>query len=188
MKKLPALSGAFSVTLFCIRYGPKYNSSMYEPTVDIREVNEDWQFSQIWYNLKRIEILIVRGHGNAEFASSIHLGTAKLLQKRDIGVLLLEGCNCGHYDVPDNIAKTLSKKVTGFVIASDGEVKSLQKEHMYYRSAGEDKFVEWREIKSSGSTRQNYGWIKLKYGYVYSKLGMNRAWYTLSQILSAAGV
>ena len=76
----------------------------------------------------------------------------------------------------------------GLCIACDGEVLSLPKERMYYRSAGGDEFVEWRRVYSFGSTRQNYGWIKFKYGYVYSKLGMNRAWYTLSQILSAAGV
>ncbi|MCR5375590.1 MAG: RHS repeat-associated core domain-containing protein [Lachnospiraceae bacterium] len=166
----------------------RFNSSMYEASVDVLEVNNDSQFEQRWYTLRRIEILIVRGHSHAQLAGGLSLDMAKTLPKRDIGVLLLEGCNCGHYDVPDNIAKTLSKKVTGFVIASDGEVLSLLKEHMYYRSAGGKAFVEWRNEKAPGSTRQNYGWIKFKYGYVYSKLGMNRAWYTLSQILSAAGI
>ena len=85
------------------------------------------------------------------------------LEKKDIKLLILLGCNCGHWDYrTKNIAWYFSKKITGGVLASDGTVYINKKETWYgeksisYTSEGDGKF---KELFLTATQRDNKGWL-----------------------------
>ncbi len=86
------------------------------------------------------------------------------LEDKDVGTLILLGCNAGHRD-HDNIAEEFCKKTNGGdVIASDGTVYSgLTFFNLTDRSYKSKNDKHFRDQRDSGSKRDNYGWMAYRY-------------------------
>ena len=86
------------------------------------------------------------------------------LQDKDVGTLVLYGCNAGHRDYQsDNIAVEFSKKVNGAdVVASDGTV-SMQQADNTYHSNNDRHYRDQRKWFSDLRNRDNYGWQVYRY-------------------------
>ena len=105
------------------------------------------------------------------------------LERKDIKILFLEGCNSGHFDYC-NIAQVFSRKVKGFVVASDGTVRTYpEKDMMTYESISDITFRGWLP---AGVFRTNYGWIKYYASAYFKKLGLTERT-SLKRILCFAG-
>ena len=164
------------------------------PNASIVNVNKqeiEWsrQFITAWDALNgRIEVLILRGHSHPNYASSISLDKIKTLSSKNIRFLFLEGCNCGHYAVYDNVARAFSTKITGCVIASDGTVWTIKDGAvMKYQSLADEHFYSYFPIPQN-IRKNNYGWIKYYNSGMSTKiLGFACQYRTLAQILTAAG-
>ena len=87
------------------------------------------------------------------------------LDNKDVGTLVLYGCNAGHLDhVSSNPAAEFSKKVNGApVVASDGTVVScltfFNQTKRNYKSVADSGFTK----ALTNGTRKNEGWIVYKY-------------------------
>jgi len=87
----------------------------------------------------------------------------KDLANVDVGMLIIYGCNAGHFDyVGTNIASLFAEKVNGApVLASDGTIISnwtffgLFKRQ--YQSANDRHFQKW--VADKAQERENKGWI-----------------------------
>ena len=95
------------------------------------------------------------------------------LQEKDVGVLIILGCNAGHLDyVGKNVASAFAKKVKGApVIASDGLAYGRGSGD-YFDSTNEGGFAGYLK---KNSTRDNSGWVVYQYQHgdltVSSSLG-----------------
>ena len=155
-------------------------------------INTAEEFREAWEKLDgHIEMLVVRGHSNPFRAGCVDTDTVRGLPKKDIDVLFLEGCNAGHCSHV-GVAEAFAEKVSGFVLASDGTVKTYPEDMMRYESVSDDMF---RELAAEDTTREtgeadaprNYGWVKYTAGAAPERIGMAQKT-TLRQILRAAGV
>lgn len=137
---------------------------------DIKQDFIDW-----WNRLEDQDIVILFIHGNPNALMTkddkydLYINTSTVsssLKNKDIKLLILLGCNSGHYTYYNkNIANAFSKKITGAVIASDGTVwfkhnysyTSSADTYIRFESRGDDEFVSW--AKALKDSRDNYGWI-----------------------------
>lgn len=101
------------------------------------------------------------------------------LSFKNIRVLILLGCNAGHYDYKwTNVAYAFSKRISGCVIASDGTVYSGGWNHnenssinTSFSSIDDDEYLKWFWKQNSsfiGVPRPNNGWSVYKYGRMTS--------------------
>ena len=124
------------------------------------------QFINSWNNLDDsfYEVVVIDTHGSYSsigkgdgiYANSFHYSEfSKLKYKTGIKLVVLLGCNCGHYDhASSNMAWGFLKKTYGCVVASDGTVDSLA----FGRFASvNDKYFKNQRVKNS--TRGNKGWM-----------------------------
>lgn len=136
------------------------------------------KFIEWWNSLNGYDIAIINTHGVPRMLGtkgmSESLIRSDLVNTRlnyiNVKVVVILGCNCGHFSINDNIALVLSKRVVGgIVLASDGTVLTDKsngflglENSVKYTSTADDTFVQW--ATNGGNTRKtNYGWM------IYSK-------------------
>lgn len=88
------------------------------------------------------------------------------LEFKSIDVLILLGCNAGHYDYKwSNVAYAFNKRITGCVVASEGTVKSGNLNDIggaaSFKSIKDGTFNDIC-IRATGKKRDNRGWIVIK--------------------------
>lgn len=116
-----------------------------------------------------IDAVVINTHGNPyelgygnNSDDSMTSSDIQELDNKDVGTLVLYGCNAGHADfVGTNPASEFSRKVNGApVVASDGTVKSgwsfLNLSKRKFRSEADDVF---RSYFLDGVERDNLGWL-----------------------------
>jgi len=126
-------------------------------------------------NAVTIDAVIINTHASPNslsgfggiFGVSFSIKDISKLDNKDIGVLLIYGCNAGHTDYKDNnVAAAFAKKVNGApVLASDGTVYSWQNpDGSYsYESRNDKTFIKFRNKVDKNSTRDNQGWVVYQY-------------------------
>lgn len=136
------------------------------------------KFIEWWNSLNGYDIAIINTHGvpqmlvtNESIESLINSNIVNTrLNYVNVKVVVVLGCNCGHFSINDNIALVLSKRVLGgIVLASDGTVLTDKsngflglENSVKYTSVADDIFLKW--ATNGGNTREtNYGWM------IYSK-------------------
>ena len=132
------------------------------------------KFEDVWNNLSYTRYVVINTHGcssqiglnKSEEKDSYTLTTDEIdkLDFKYIDILILLGCNSGHYDYKlTNVASAFSKRITGCVVAGDGSVKigkfSTIIGSVKFESLNDKYFVE-----EGTSKRDNEGWIVYKYG------------------------
>lgn len=138
--------------------------------IKIKAINDVAAFKNAWNSLSTLDTLIINSHaGYAGLVlrdNVLWMNCAENLKRIRVKQLILLGCNAGHYAfATKNIASTLAKKVTGYVIASDGTVTpSISGAKFHYTSRAN---YTWRQTELNGPLRskrtRNYGWILYQY-------------------------
>lgn len=137
----------------------------------------DW-----WNNLEAMDIVIIWTHGQPRQLFSEkkvfcfnRSDIAEKLDSKDIKLLILIGCNTGHYNhYAMNMASSFAKKVSGAVMASDGTVRSTTglycgiEPYVYLTSHSGADFLDW--INSSYGERDNLGWLVYNKKTKYPKI------------------
>ena len=90
------------------------------------------QFVSAWNSMNQKEIVFINSHGGptliadgGEGEFDFRYSNFGCLNRKPVQVLILLGCNCGHYDYANsNMAKGFRNKITGSVVAADGSVDS----------------------------------------------------------------
>ena len=115
-----------------------------------RFASEDY-FVQLWNYSNAKNIIIINSHGepgsigtkNIDITISVSMVKNRLNYK-NIGLVWLLGCSCGHYDYDrpeNNIARAFAKKISGTVIAADSTSKAVWYSDTTFRSKGEGWFA-----------------------------------------------
>ncbi len=166
----------------------KYGNSVQKKPFT-QEITYAYQFKEAWKNISgSIEVLLIMGHSQPHFVGDMSSDAVAKLPNRDIKIVFIVGCNAGHYDYADNVARVMSRKVTGCVIASDGTVLTYFETELLLKTIGDDTFIRYRDDINPGSTRRNYGWIMYKNGSRKKIIGLTNAKYSLARILCEAGI
>ena len=124
-------------------------------------------FKEWWNNLGYRDLVIINTHGEPITFLSEDNGLAILtnvkvadwLEKQQVKLLVLLGCNCGHFDYKKSIARAFANKITGKVVASDGTVITNSGDNytnLWYESVCDSKF---RGLYVNEYLRPNYGWL-----------------------------
>lgn len=118
-------------------------------------------FKSKWNSLKNQDIVIVVAHGSYNKLSYISPSNIQKLKKISCKLLILLGCNNGHYDYTNlNIAYEFAKKVTGVVVASDGTVLiDMKKNKLKITSVTDKDYLDLCRVR----TRPNKGWLIYQY-------------------------
>lgn len=139
-------------------------------------------FYKKWTKVKFCDIIIIETHGEPKELTDdvgyecVNLGSCSSLGKSAAKLILLTGCNAGHFDIQNNIASKFSLLIDGCVVASDGTVKLVNKDIITFESMGDHKY--WKPYTkalqySDGSfyyntsdhkRTKNYGWMIYKNG------------------------
>lgn len=118
------------------------------------------------------EVVVIHCHGNPSAigtsgdAVNVTISTVQYrLKKKEVSLLIILSCNCGHYDYRnDNIALAFWKKVTGCVIAADGtEEPTVSATNPAFESKGDMSWATYTKNKRGGWAitylGQNKGWL-----------------------------
>lgn len=166
----------------------KYGSGTYTSTIRTEIVSKE-QFKAVWKALSgHIKFFVYAAHGGYRTCGKVTIDDIVNLPILDVEYMFLLACNCGHYDYADrNIAKVFSHRITGSVVASDGNVfvrylKQSNRTELRV-NAGE----EYMNLLKNGE-RPPRGWIVYKKYTTPRVLGLVRAWYRLSDILKKLGM
>ena len=126
----------------------------------IHSYNSSTKFSNKWNTLKNQDVVVILSHGTYNSLDHLSSSNIQKLKKINCKLLIILGCNCGHYDYTNlNIAYEFSKKITGVTIASDGTVLlSYKKKQLTLQSAADKDFFSFCRRK-----RPNVGWIMYEY-------------------------
>lgn len=136
--------------------------------VEFDYVNSDSRddFIKWWNSLNGQDIAFIRSHGTP---TSIGTGSsiiynshsnAASLDKVDVKMLVLSGCNCGHWNYWYNgIARVFARKITGVVLADDGTTHWEAVNWLIYKTISFTSMKDSVFTKYAGSDRDNYGWI-----------------------------
>ncbi|MDO4317506.1 MAG: RHS repeat-associated core domain-containing protein [Lachnospiraceae bacterium] len=139
------------------------------------------EFKDVWFNMLGYDVVVLNGHGNQYSMTTGGLSCIpgnnninsvnNQLQYRTIKMLILLGCNCGHYDYrEENLAYALSTRISGYVVASDGTVISYGRKYSLYGdvylpvglmkwgSKADNAFLDL----CTTSRNYNWGWIAYK--------------------------
>lgn len=153
-----------------------------EGKIQIKTYSTMSQFVSDWNSMGSIDIAFINTHGNptcigdgSHDYARFEYGNISSLQKKNCQLLILLGCNCGHYDYrKSNMAHAFLSKVTGYVIASDGTV-NLGLLRMApingligkasFKSQMDDSFTAWVIAAGGNPNRANYGWRLYHKGY-----------------------
>ncbi len=107
----------------------------------------------------------VLGNGTGDGKDSDQLTISEIgsLDWQSIPVLILLGCNAGHYDYTySNVAYAFSKRISGVVVASDGTVYpgllNSVGDAATFTSKADDDFDEYCKT----NIRTNKGWVRYK--------------------------
>ena len=93
-------------------------------------------YEDYWNGMSGYSAILINTHGNPVMLASnstpsgdneiLTVGEINNLSYKNVNVLILTGCNSGHYDyVDENVAFAFSKRISGCVIASDGTVEAI---------------------------------------------------------------
>ncbi len=83
-------------------------------------------FHDYWDGIGYADVIVLNTHSSHEVMfNNLYIQDVRKLRKVNCKALIILGCEAGHYKyIWKNIAYEFSKKVTGFVVASDGYVTS----------------------------------------------------------------
>lgn len=150
-----------------------------EDEVILTEVTSTEQLTKAWNSMgtvdgKKVNIatVVINTHANAEVLGFGNQNTMSAddiskLDNKNVGKLVLYGCNAGHLNYKDdNPAAGFAKKVNGApVLASDGTVSNGRPRIFnifgayVYESKNDDAFKD----QIPKGTRDNKGWVTYKY-------------------------
>lgn len=152
------------------------------PQVHLVEVTDNQSLTDAWNamgiengSIVQIDAVVINTHGNEENLAYKRSGgesftgiKIQALEDKNMGVLILYGCNAGHADfVGTNPASVFSQKVNGApVLASDGTVYSgwtiFNWKDRKYDSRADDTFEDI-VLNGMGIERDNDGWLIYQY-------------------------
>lgn len=130
-------------------------------SITLSYVDSQDSFVRSWNNMPYEQaVVIINTHGDPSNLAPglLHMTQMNKLIDKKIKVIILTGCNCGHYDQQQsNIARSFAERFKCVVYASDGNV--------YYESLmsgmGSTKtpYSNWEKYRIKNSTRKtNDGW------------------------------
>ncbi len=136
---------------------------------DIYEGFKGW-----WNSLGKRELVIIDSHADPiSFASTN--GTEIILTKDilddtfdkvNVKMLVLLGCNAGHYSYTESMARAFANKITGKVLASDGTVVGSWYDYIISSNvtfySNDDTTFQDFVVKREGANakkRTNIGWM-----------------------------
>ncbi|MBD5537829.1 MAG: hypothetical protein HDQ99_19695, partial [Lachnospiraceae bacterium] len=148
--------------------------------VHLVEVTDNQSLTDAWNamgiengNIVKIDAVVINTHGSPEDLAYKKKGgeyftgiKIQALEDKNMGVLILYGCNAGHADfVGTNPASVFSQKVNGApVLASDGTVYSgwtiFNWTDRNYSSRADKAF---KKYVPNGTKRKNNGWLIYQY-------------------------
>lgn len=169
----------------------KSSFSKKSPQVYVTAGDDPKSFATWWNDRIDYDILFINTHGDATHLYNGSLGsilqsdadtgstTYKNLKMSNVKIVVILGCNCGHWNYLDkNVAYRIATKLNkGIVVASDGTVYAHEEYHLferndiYYTSKKDNDFNDIAASKDTyaATERDNYGWM------TYSKV-FARAW------------
>ena len=126
----------------------------------IHSYNSSAKFSNKWNKLKNQDVVVILAHGTYDSLQYLSPSNIQKLKRINCKLLVILGCNCGHYDYTNlNIAYEFSKKITGVAIASDGTViLNYYKKRLKLSSIANSEFFD-----QSRKYRPNKGWMMYEY-------------------------
>ena len=120
--------------------------------VDMDLFKNKQKFKDAWNALSNQDIVVLLCHGDPVSLTS-SMSTAYLnkeLHYKKIKCLIILSCYSGHFGfIWNNIACTLSQKISGIVVASDGRVQPSTYHHKFYSNTSADSWEFWRDHKRS---------------------------------------
>lgn len=136
-------------------------------TWSIMASDSSTDFRQWWRSLERYDLAIINSHATPTRLTSSagfkfeYSDVVSYCDKISLKLLVILGCNAGHFDNTRSIARAFSNKITGKVIASDGIVRTSLYLNLFgwyisFSSLNDDTF---RGFRPSSSNRSNYGWL-----------------------------
>lgn len=130
--------------------------------------NSSVDFRTWWRSLERYDLAIINSHAdpekltnNSEGFSFDYSDVVTFCDEISLKLLVILGCNAGHFDSSRSIARAFSNKITGKVIASDGTVQTnaylnLLGWYISFSSLNDDIF---QDLCPKTSKRSNFGWL-----------------------------
>lgn len=130
-------------------------------------------FEKWWDSLGKTDLVIINCHAIPAklsvngYTYLVSEPGVNNLKKADIKLLVLLGCNAGHFSVAKNMANAFANIITGKVVASDGTVYTNKYKNTYfnlftivngyvsYRSDYDEEFKKY----CGENSRTNYGWL-----------------------------
>lgn len=163
-----------------------YQEEMNEEVNDLKIISDKVvNYGSYWNNLSGQRIVIFNTHGNPllignrpEYTPDKKSYNLTIFDLQDtfeykyVSLAIVLGCSSGHYNYWYNVGATLSTKVSGFVIASDGGVESG-----FLNTIGDAQFdsivsmdfIYWC-AEAHVDRRDNMGWLGYKDRINNSKL------------------
>ena len=173
----PQGRAAVSVAMFSIKQFKSENNNVktligkhFKETTFYQKVGDEYKDFTAWWNglgTKR-DLAIINSHANPDILSTkdkilLSKEQIKFLKKKNIKLLVVLGCNAGHFSHDKCIARYFANKVTGKVIASDGTVEAygISLWPGYYGFVSTDKGDDnaFIDLCPNGDKRKNYGWL-----------------------------
>lgn len=148
-----------------------YNSLGEACSVDYLYSDNFNEYEAAWNSLSGYNVVLINTHATPRRLSnssdnfgngdSLFIYEIDNLEFKYIPVLILLGCNAGHYDyVWSNIAHAFSKRISGCVIASDGTVQANSRADVEFNSVLKQTFID---ACIDNKKRKNYGWVAYRY-------------------------
>ncbi len=148
-------------------------------------ISKKSDFVQKWNDLNSPTGVIIYFHGNPQSLlfdeESESMSTAEItskLKRKSIKFVWLLSCNTGHYSYKwSNVANALAQKVSGVVVAPDGDVENwLKKDDIYKKkvyaalACKTPKGWEYWKREAKDNTFRNNGWFIYKNFMTYNRL------------------
>ena len=134
-----------------------------------------------WNNLGNNEVVIINCHGKPQNINGMSVDGVKNLQYKNIKLLILLGCNNGHYKYMwSNIGCAFSSKISGTVVCSDGSVEHKSTTASSYVSTASES---WKKLTGDNKRKNNYGW-----GYYYRDKNYVHLSYSLGKKINLGNV
>ncbi|MCI9370533.1 MAG: RHS repeat-associated core domain-containing protein [Lachnospiraceae bacterium] len=136
-------------------------------TWSIMASDSSTDFRKWWRSLERYNLAIINSHATPTRLTSSagfkfdYSDVVNYCDKISLKLLVILGCNAGHFDESRSIARAFSNKITGKVIASDGTVQTNAYLNLcgWYISFSSLKDKTFQNLCPKTSNRSNYGWL-----------------------------
>lgn len=145
----------------------QYGASAKTNTNKINICENKLVFANSWNSMRDNQtVVVVNSHGTPTQLCGMSVADIKKLQYKQIGCIVLLGCNIGHYDYrTENVARAFADRFHCPVIACDGTVVcwnegTTSNPHYMYKPHNGVKWNDYCRDKYSGRAGHAcYGWL-----------------------------